>query len=43
VNAAFFWSTLPCYLYILYYAVSGARVGRRGRDVADETTAAVRA
>jgi FHS family L-fucose permease-like MFS transporter len=27
-NAAFFWSTLPCYLYILYYAVAGARVGR---------------
>jgi FHS family L-fucose permease-like MFS transporter len=43
VNAAFFWSTLPCYLYILYYAVSGARVGRRGPDVAEETTAAVRA
>ncbi|HEY0709725.1 MAG TPA: sugar MFS transporter [Polyangia bacterium] len=27
-NAAFFWSTLPCYAYILYYAVAGARVGR---------------
>jgi glucose/galactose transporter len=40
VNAAFFWSTLPCYLYILYYAVSGARVGR---DVPAGATAAVRA
>ena len=28
VPAAFFWSTLPCYLFILYYAVSGHRVGR---------------
>ncbi|HEY0712564.1 MAG TPA: sugar MFS transporter, partial [Polyangia bacterium] len=27
-NAAFFWCTLPCYVYILYYAVAGARVGR---------------
>jgi fucose permease len=28
VAAAFFWSTLPCYLFILYYALSGHRVGR---------------
>lgn len=27
-NAAFFWCTLPCYLFILYYAVAGAWVGR---------------
>jgi FHS family L-fucose permease-like MFS transporter len=37
VNAAFFCSTLPCYLYILFYAVSGARVGRQA---AREITAA---
>jgi FHS family L-fucose permease-like MFS transporter len=40
VNAAFFWSTLPCYLYILYYAVSGARVGR---DVPEGSRAALQA
>ena len=28
-QAAFIWCTLPCYLYILYYALSGHRVGRR--------------
>jgi FHS family L-fucose permease-like MFS transporter len=28
-SAAFFWSMLPCYLYILYYAMKGHRVGRR--------------
>lgn len=28
VQAAFFWCTLPCYLYILFYAVKGHRVGR---------------
>jgi FHS family L-fucose permease-like MFS transporter len=27
-QAAFFWSTLPCYLYILYYGVRGHLVGR---------------
>jgi FHS family L-fucose permease-like MFS transporter len=27
-GTAFFWCTLPCYVYILYYAVAGARVGR---------------
>ena len=25
---AFFWCTLPCYLYILYYALRGNRAGR---------------
>jgi glucose/galactose transporter len=28
-QSAFFWTTLPCYLYILYYAVAGHRVRRR--------------
>jgi FHS family L-fucose permease-like MFS transporter len=28
VQAAFFWCTLPCYLFILFYAVKGHRVGR---------------
>lgn len=28
-SSAFFWSMLPCYLYILYYAIRGHRVGRR--------------
>jgi FHS family L-fucose permease-like MFS transporter len=28
-QAAFFWTTLPCYLYILYYAVAGHRARRR--------------
>jgi MFS transporter, FHS family, L-fucose permease len=28
-QSAFFWSMLPCYLYILYYAMKGHRVGRR--------------
>ncbi len=27
-RSAFFWCTLPCYLFILYYAVKGHRVGR---------------
>jgi FHS family L-fucose permease-like MFS transporter len=27
-QSAFFWTTLPCYLYILYYAVLGHRAGR---------------
>jgi fucose permease len=27
-QSAFFWSTLPCYFYILYYAARGHRVGR---------------
>jgi glucose/galactose transporter len=27
-QAAFFWSTLPCYLYILYYGVRGHLAGR---------------
>jgi MFS transporter, FHS family, L-fucose permease len=27
-QAAFFWCTLPCYLYILYYALSGHRAGK---------------
>jgi FHS family L-fucose permease-like MFS transporter len=38
VSAAFFLCTLPCYLYILYYAVSGHRVGRQ---VAVHASAAV--
>ena len=29
-QAAFFWCTLPCYLYILYYSTHGHRVGRSG-------------
>jgi fucose permease len=29
-QAAFFWCTLPCYLYILYFAIKGHRVGRTG-------------
>ncbi len=29
-QAAFFWCTLPCYLFILFYAVKGHRVGRAG-------------
>jgi FHS family L-fucose permease-like MFS transporter len=33
-QAAFFWSTLPCYLYILYYAARGHRVGRTQRVAA---------
>lgn len=33
-QSAFFWTTLPCYLYILYFAVLGHRVGRR-RQVED--------
>jgi len=28
-QSAFFWCVLPCYLFILYFAVSGHRVGRR--------------
>ncbi|MEN3330779.1 MAG: transporter, family, L-fucose permease [Blastocatellia bacterium] len=28
-SSAFFWSMLPCYLYILYYAMKGHRVGER--------------
>ena len=28
-QSAFFWSILPCYLYILYYSTSGYRAGRR--------------
>jgi fucose permease len=28
-QSAFFWSMLPCYLYILYYALKGHRVGQR--------------
>jgi MFS transporter, FHS family, L-fucose permease len=28
-SAAFFWSMVPCYLYILYYATRGHRAGRR--------------
>jgi FHS family L-fucose permease-like MFS transporter len=28
-QGAFFWTTLPCYLYILYYALAGHRVRRR--------------
>jgi glucose/galactose transporter len=28
-QSAFFWTTLPCYVYILYYAVAGHRVRRR--------------
>jgi glucose/galactose transporter len=27
-QAAFFWCTLPCYLFILYYAIAGHRAGR---------------
>ena len=27
-QSAFFWCTLPCYLYILFYAVKGHRLGR---------------
>ncbi len=37
-QSAFFWSMLPCYLYILYYAMSGHRVGRR--EVGSLTTPA---
>lgn len=29
-QAAFFWCTLPCYGYILYYALRGHRAGRTG-------------
>jgi glucose/galactose transporter len=29
VQSAFFFTTVPCYLYILFYAVVGHRVGRR--------------
>jgi FHS family L-fucose permease-like MFS transporter len=28
-QAAFFWTTLPCYVYILFYAVLGHRARRR--------------
>jgi FHS family L-fucose permease-like MFS transporter len=28
-QAAFFWTTLPCYAYILFYALAGHRVRRR--------------
>jgi glucose/galactose transporter len=28
-QSAFFWSMLPCYLYILYYATKGHRAGQR--------------
>jgi MFS transporter, FHS family, L-fucose permease len=28
-QSAFFWTVLPCYIYILYYAVAGHRVRRR--------------
>ena len=28
-QSAFFWTTLPCYLYILFFAVAGHRAGRR--------------
>jgi FHS family L-fucose permease-like MFS transporter len=28
-QSAFFWSMLPCYLYIFYYSMRGYRVGRR--------------
>lgn len=30
-QAAFFWCTLPCYLFILYYALKGHRAGRGAR------------
>jgi FHS family L-fucose permease-like MFS transporter len=30
-QSAFFWTLLPCYLYILFYAVVGHRVGRARR------------
>ncbi len=29
-QAAFFWCTLPCYLYILFFAIKGHRAGRTG-------------
>ena len=29
-QAAFFWCTLPCYLFIFYYALRGHRVGKAG-------------
>ncbi len=29
-QAAFFWCTLPCYLYILFFAIKGHRIGRTG-------------
>lgn len=29
-QAAFFWCTLPCYLYILFFAIKGHRAGRAG-------------
>ncbi|HET7535178.1 MAG TPA: sugar MFS transporter [Candidatus Didemnitutus sp.] len=29
-RAAFFWCTLPCYLYILFFAIKGHRAGRAG-------------
>jgi glucose/galactose transporter len=29
-QAAFFWCTLPCYLYILFFAIKGHRIGRAG-------------
>lgn len=30
-QSAFFFTTVPCYLYILYYAIAGHRVGRARR------------
>ncbi|HKP12292.1 MAG TPA: glucose/galactose MFS transporter, partial [Blastocatellia bacterium] len=30
-QSAFFWSMLPCYLYILFYAVKGHLTGQPGR------------
>ena len=30
-RSAFFWCTLPCYLFILYYALRGHRAGRGSR------------
>jgi len=35
-QSAFFWCTLPCYLYILHYALRGHRAGR-GRAVEAES------
>jgi fucose permease len=29
-QAAFFWCTLPCYLFILFFAIKGHRAGRAG-------------
>jgi glucose/galactose transporter len=36
-QASFFWCTLPCYVFILHYALRGHRAGRGAREVKKES------